>query len=61
MGLINRLAHTDLLREAERSTLVILDETLVHRDIERLEDMKRIVFNAASRHQILLFTCHSKK
>ncbi|MFV8570631.1 AAA family ATPase [Marinobacter sp. SBS5] len=61
MGLISRLAYADLLREAERPTLVILDDTLVHSDEERLEAMKRILFDAASRHQILLFTCHPEK
>ncbi|WP_420388725.1 AAA family ATPase [Marinobacter sp.] len=61
MGLISRLAYADLLREAGRPTLVILDDTLVHSDSERLEDMKRILFDAASRHQILLFTCHPEK
>ncbi|KPQ29698.1 MAG: AAA domain [Marinobacter excellens HL-55] len=61
MGLISRLAYADLLLEAGRPTLVILDDTLVHSDQERLEDMKRILFDAASRHQILLFTCHPEK
>jgi DNA repair exonuclease SbcCD ATPase subunit len=61
MGLISRLAYADLLQEAGRPTLVILDDTLVHSDSERLEDMKRILFDAASRHQILLFTCHPEK
>ncbi|MBW7469708.1 AAA family ATPase [Marinobacter sp. F4218] len=61
MGLISRLAYADLLREAGRPTLVILDDTLVHTDSDRLEDMKRILFDAASRHQILLFTCHPEK
>lgn len=60
-GLISRLAYADLLREAGRPTLVILDDTLVHSDSDRLEDMKRILFDAASRHQILLFTCHPEK
>ena len=61
MGLISRLAYADLLREAGRPTLVILDDTLVHSDRGRLEDMKRILFDAARRHQILLFTCHPEK
>ncbi|WP_349343247.1 AAA family ATPase [Marinobacter sp. MMG032] len=61
MGLISRLAYADLLREAGRPTLVILDDTLVHSDSDRLEDMKRILFDAASRHQVLLFTCHPEK
>ena len=61
MGLISRLAYADLLREAQRPTLILLDDTLVHSDQNRLEDMKRILFDAASRHQILLFTCHPEK
>lgn len=61
MGLISRLAYADLLREAGRPTLVILDDTLVHSDHDRLENMKRILFDASGRHQILLFTCHPEK
>ncbi|AZT83419.1 GTP-binding protein [Marinobacter sp. NP-4(2019)] len=58
MGLISRLAYADLLKEAGRPTLIILDDTLVHSDRQRLDQMKRILFDAASRHQVLLFTCH---
>ena len=58
MGVINRLAYADLLREAGRPTLIILDDALVHSDEERLAAMKRILFDAGTRHQILLFTCH---
>ncbi|MDO6825009.1 AAA family ATPase [Marinobacter sp. 1_MG-2023] len=61
MGLISRLAYADLLQEAGRPTLIILDDTLVHSDAERLDGMKRILFDAATRHQILLFTCHPEK
>ncbi|PSF12189.1 GTP-binding protein [Marinobacter fuscus] len=61
MGLISRLAYADLLREADRPTLIILDDTLVHSDQARLDNMKRILFDAANRHQILLFTCHPEK
>ncbi|MGO1502091.1 MAG: AAA family ATPase [Marinobacter sp.] len=61
MGLISRLAYADLLQEAGRPTLIILDDTLVHSDAERLGGMKRILFDAATRHQILLFTCHPEK
>ncbi len=57
-GLISRLAYADLLREAGRPTLIILDDALVHTDRERLAQMKRILFDAAERHQILLFSCH---
>ncbi|OWT56186.1 AAA family ATPase [Candidimonas nitroreducens] len=58
MGLISRLAYADLLKEAGRPTLIILDDALVHSDPPRLAQMKRILFDAAQRHQILLFTCH---
>ncbi|MBV6272810.1 AAA family ATPase [Alcaligenaceae bacterium CGII-47] len=58
MGLISRLAYADLLKEAGRPTLIILDDALVHTDQQRLMQMKRILFDAAQRHQILLFTCH---
>jgi hypothetical protein len=58
MGVISRLAYADLLKEAGRPTLIILDDALVHSDDERLAQMKRVLFDAATRHQILLFTCH---
>ncbi|HNQ76313.1 MAG TPA: GTP-binding protein, partial [Pseudothauera hydrothermalis] len=58
MGVIARLAYADLLAEAGRPTLLILDDALVHSDAERLAQMKRVLFDAATRHQILLFTCH---
>ncbi|NYT35826.1 GTP-binding protein [Allopusillimonas soli] len=58
LGLVSRLAYADLLQEAGRPTLIILDDALVHSDPHRLAQMKRILFDAAQRHQILLFTCH---
>ncbi len=58
MGVISRLAYADLLKEAGRPTLIILDDALVHSDETRLAQMKRLLFDAARRHQILLFTCH---
>jgi energy-coupling factor transporter ATP-binding protein EcfA2 len=58
MGVISRLAYADLLQAAGRPTLIILDDTLVHSDAQRLAQMKRVLFDAAQRHQLLLFTCH---
>lgn len=58
MGVISRLAYADLLKEAGRPTLIILDDALVHSDDQRLAQMKRVLFDAAQRHQVLLFTCH---
>lgn len=61
LGLISRLAYADLLREAGRPTLLILDDALVHSDERRLAQMKRVLFDAAQRHQVLLFTCHPER
>lgn len=58
MSLISRLAYADLLQAAGRPTLIILDDALVHSDQQRLGQMKRILFDASQRHQILLFSCH---
>lgn len=58
IGVISRLAYADLLKEAGRPTLIILDDALVHSDEHRLEQMKRVLFDASQRHQVLLFTCH---
>lgn len=58
IGIISRLAYADLLQEVGRPTLLILDDALVHSDAERVIQMKRVLFDAANRHQILLFTCH---
>jgi uncharacterized protein YhaN len=61
MGLISRLAYADLLKAAGRPTLIILDDALVHCDAERLEQMKRVLFDAGGRHQVLLFSCHPER
>jgi hypothetical protein len=58
LGVLLRLAYADLLREAGRPTLLILDDALVHSDADRLGGMKRALYDAATRHQVLIFTCH---
>lgn len=58
IGIMARLAYADLLQEAGRPTLIILDDALVHTDEARLGQMKRVLFDAAQRHQVLIFTCH---
>jgi hypothetical protein len=61
ISLISRLAYADLLKEANRPTLILLDDCLVNTDTERMFQMKRILFDAATRHQILLFSCHPER
>lgn len=58
IGVIARLAYADLLQEAGKPTLLILDDALVHTDTDRLDQMKRVLYDAAARHQILIFSCH---
>ena len=58
MGVVARLAYADLLKEANKPTLLILDDALVHTDEERLGQMKRVLYDAATRHQILILSCH---
>jgi chromosome segregation ATPase len=58
MGVLARLAYADLLKTAGMPTLLILDDALVHTDQERLVQMKRVLYDAAARHQILIFSCH---
>ena len=60
LGLLARFAYADLLREAGRPTLLVLDDALVHTDDARRDFMKRALFDAATRHQILMFTCHGE-
>ena len=60
LGVLVRLAYADLLQEAGRPTLLILDDALVHADESRRALMKRALFDAGSRHQILIFTCHGE-
>lgn len=36
----------------------ILDDALVHTDKDRLDQMKRVRYYAASKHLILVFSCH---
>lgn len=61
LSLISRLAYADLLAAADRPTLVIIDDGLVNSDTARLSRMKRILQEAARRHQILLFSCHPER
>jgi hypothetical protein len=60
LGIIARLAYADLLKQAGKPTLVMLDDSLVNSDQGKLAQMKRVLYDAAQRHQILIFTCHQE-
>ncbi len=61
IALISRLAYADLLKEAGKPTLILLDDALVNTDSQRLDLMQRVLYDAAQRHQMLLFTCHPER
>ena len=58
LALISRMAYADLLKAAGRPTLIMLDDALVHADDARLAAMQRVLADVATRHQVLVFTCH---
>jgi energy-coupling factor transporter ATP-binding protein EcfA2 len=59
LGLLARLAYADLLKAAGKPTLLLFDDAVVHTDDARRDAIKRALLDAAMRHQILVFTCHS--
>jgi uncharacterized protein YhaN len=58
LGILTRLAYADLLKASGRPTLIMLDDAAVHTDAVRRDAIKRALIDAATRHQILVFTCH---
>ncbi|MFM0731243.1 AAA family ATPase [Paraburkholderia sediminicola] len=58
LGILTRLAYADLLKASGRPTLLMLDDAAVHTDAVRRDAIKRALIDAATRHQILVFTCH---
>jgi hypothetical protein len=58
LGILTRLAYADLLKASGRPTLLMLDDAAVHTDAARRNAIKRALIDAATRHQILVFTCH---
>ncbi|CAB3694271.1 AAA family ATPase [Paraburkholderia rhynchosiae] len=58
LGILTRLAYADLLKASGRPTLLMLDDAAVHTDAGRRDAIKRALIDAATRHQILVFTCH---
>jgi len=58
LGILARLAYADLLKEAGRPTVLFFDDAAVHTDALRRDAIKQALLDAATRHQIFLFTCH---
>ena len=60
LGMLARLAYADMLQAACRPTLLLFDDAVVHTDDTRRDGIKRALLDAATRHQILVFTCHPR-
>lgn len=58
LGLVCRLAYADLLQQSGAPTLLVLDDAIVHTDKDRLDRLKRVLYDASQRHQVLMMTCH---
>lgn len=58
LAILSRLAYADLLRDAGQPVLLMFDDVLTFSDAQRLARMKRAIYDAATRHQVLLLTCH---
>jgi len=59
VSMLVRLGFADLLAETESYPL-IFDDALVNTDIHRIQRMQKVLFNAAKKTQILLFSCHGQ-
>ncbi|MEX2480463.1 MAG: AAA family ATPase [Gammaproteobacteria bacterium] len=60
IAVITRLALADILRDAGRSSCVVLDDALVNTDEPRLDRMHLVLHKAAERQQILILTCRER-
>jgi uncharacterized protein YhaN len=60
LAVLTRLAFADLLLEKGAPVSIILDDPLVYSDDGRFEIMTDILTEAATRMQVILFTCRAK-
>jgi energy-coupling factor transporter ATP-binding protein EcfA2 len=60
IAVLTRLALAELLLERGKPATVILDDALVYSDPERMERMFDLLTHAATRTQILIFTCRGE-
>lgn len=59
VAVLLRLAYTDLLIDAGKPAMLILDDALAYADRERLELIFDVLTRAAERMQILILTCRT--
>jgi chromosome segregation ATPase len=57
LSLLTRIGLAEILADEERLPL-ILDDVLINTDPERIKRLHRVLFRAADKLQVLLFSCH---
>lgn len=57
IAVMMRFAFADMLADADQQPIVILDDALISSDSQRRKVMCRLLFEAAERYQVILFTC----
>ncbi len=61
LAVIVRLAVADLMAQRGESVPLVLDDALVFCDDARFDRMLKLLRRGASRHQILVLTCHERE
>jgi energy-coupling factor transporter ATP-binding protein EcfA2 len=60
LAVLARLAYADMLATAGTAVPVILDDPFVYSDDTRLDELFNVIADAATRHQIIILTCHAR-
>lgn len=61
VSVLARLAYADLLAGQGLPVCVFLDDALVNTDDARREGMKAVLYEAATRYQVIVLTCHERE
>jgi uncharacterized protein YhaN len=60
LAVLARLAYADMLKGDGAGAPIILDDPFVYSDDARLDRLFEVIAEAATRHQIIILTCHAR-
>jgi chromosome segregation ATPase len=60
LAVLARLAYADMLASSGVTLPIILDDPFVYSDDTRLDKLFDVIAEAATRHQIIVLTCHTR-
>lgn len=60
LAVLARLAYADMLATAGGTAPIILDDPFVYSDDGRLDKLFDVIADAATRHQVIVLTCHAR-